>query len=105
MQPKRPRERRSPFVAHIELTDVESGAQATANTSNLSLSGCQVGKQLVLPNGSKVRIRILYRGEKFSALGRIANVQSDGETGITFMGVESADRATLDKWLAESKRP
>ena len=103
MQIERPREHRCPFVARIELTDVESGLQTTVNTVNLSLSGCQVQKQLTLPAGSKVRVRIVHRGDKFIALGRIANVQLDGETGITFTGVETTDRATLDKWLAESR--
>jgi hypothetical protein len=103
LRPERPRARRCPFVALIELTDVGSDAHTTANTTNLSLSGCRLEKQLTLSIGSKVRIRISRRGEKFTAFGRIVRVRLDGETGIIFTGVESADRATLDKWLAESR--
>ena len=103
MRPEKPRERRCPFVALIELTDVGSDVHTSANTTNLSLSGCRVEKQVILPIGARVMVRITHRGEKFTAYGRIARVQLDGETGIIFTRIESNDRAKLDKWLVESK--
>jgi hypothetical protein len=103
LEPERPRARRCAFVVRIELTDLGSGVCITANTTNLSLFGCQVEKQQTLPIGSKVQIRIIHRGDKFTALGRVSRHEFDGETGIVFTGVESADQMILDKWLGESR--
>jgi hypothetical protein len=101
---EKPRERRCPFVALIELTNVESDVHVTANTTNLSFSGCGVEKQVTLPIGAKVMVRIVHRGEKFTAYGQVARVQIDGEIGIIFTRIEPADRATLDKWLVEFRK-
>jgi hypothetical protein len=87
----------------IELTDLGSAVRITANTTNLSLFGCQVEKQQTLPMESKVQVRIAHRGETFTALGRVTRIQFDGETGTVFTGMESTDQMILDKWLGESR--
>lgn len=42
MQPERPRARRYPFAASIELIDLESEAEVREQTTDLSLFGCHV---------------------------------------------------------------
>jgi hypothetical protein len=51
-----------------------------------------------------MRVHITYRGEEFTAVGRVTdNVRPDG-MGVEFIEMEPKDRAILDKWLADEKR-
>jgi hypothetical protein len=102
---KRPRADRVPLVGSIELIDVWTGAQVRGQITNLSLSGCRIESQHVFALGSRVRVRIVYRGATFVAFGRVARIQVDGETGIAFMDIEPKDRALLDNWLARLRNP
>ena len=97
------RARRFLFTAPIELTDVESGAQVVAVTLDLSVFGCQVGKQTTFPIGTKVYVRISHRGTRFLTLGKVARVQPNATTGILFSKIEIKDQAILDGWLAETR--
>ena len=72
MQSERPRARRYPFVAYIEITDVDSEAEIRAQTSNLSLFGCSVKAKELMPKGTIVRVRIVHVGTTFTALGKVA---------------------------------
>ena len=101
MQPERPRTRRYSFVADIQLTDVQSDATIHEQTSDLSLFGCHIRTLKPLAVGTRVRIRIAYRGSIFAALGRVANARPDGSMGVIFTRIEQNDQLTLEKWLNE----
>lgn len=101
MQAKQPRARRYPFVAPIELTDLESEFQLREQTNDLSLFGCGVGRERSLPIGTKVRIRIVHRGANFAALGRVANYRPGVGMGVVFTQIEPNEQVVLDKWVAE----
>ena len=96
------RAKRRMFAAKIDLRDIASGCEVIGNTCDLSYSGCRL-TQTRFPLGSKVRVRIIYRGVVFAAFGRVVRVSANGETGITFTKIEPKDRATLDNWLAQAK--
>jgi hypothetical protein len=102
----RPRARRYPFVATIDLTDMQSEIQARHQTSNLSLFGCQVAPGRVFPPGAKIRIKIVHGGASFTAMGRVAYAHLEFGTGILFTTIESNDQSVLEKWIDElrSKR-
>ena len=79
--PHRPRARRYPFVASIELTDTESEEQVWGQTTEVSLFGWRVEKVKLLPPNTKVSIRIVHLGHSFLALGRV--VYARGGIGST----------------------
>ncbi len=101
MELNRPRARRFPFVTSVEVTDLQSEAQTIEQLSDLSLFGCQVETAKPLPVGTKVRIRIVHKGETFAALGKVANVRPNAGMGIVFTGIEEDVQIVLEKWVAE----
>ncbi len=60
------------FAASVELTDVHSETHFTEQTSNLSLFGCHVDSEKLLPAGTRVRVRIVRLGE----------LRSSGQSGL-----------------------
>jgi hypothetical protein len=97
---ERPRARRYPFAASIDLVDMETETEIREQTTNLSVFGCQVTAQKPLAANKKVRLRIIHRGAVFTALGQIVNVRRNG-MGVVFTKIEQKDQAVLEKWLAE----
>jgi hypothetical protein len=101
MQLNRPRARRFPFVTNVEVTDLQSETQAIEQIGDLSLFGCQVETAKPLAVGTKVRIRIVHKGETFAAVGKVANVRPNAGMGIVFTGIEGDAQNVLEKWVAE----
>ena len=103
---RRPRARRYPFVASIELTNLETETQLGAQTRDLSLFGCSIDTQKTLPGGTKVRIKITHAGGSFIALGRVVYArytrQSSG-MGIAFTYIEAKHESLLENWIAERR--
>jgi hypothetical protein len=97
---ERPRARRYPFAAAVDLLDMESEVEVREQTTNLSVFGCQVTAQKPWPANTKVRLRILHHGAIFVALGQIMNVRRNS-MGVVFTKIEQKDQAILEKWLAE----
>jgi PilZ domain len=98
---QRPRARRHPFVASIELVDVQSEIHLQERVTDLNLYGCGVAVSKPLRVGTKLRIRIIYKGSTFSALGRVAYATSSGDVGIIFTRTEPNDHLILEKWINE----
>ena len=103
MQPERPRARRYPFAASVELTSLESEAEVREQTIDLSLFGCRVTTVKPWASGTKVRMRIAYRGAIFTALGRIAHARTSAGMGVVFTQIEQKDQLVLEKWIAETR--
>jgi hypothetical protein len=98
---ERPRARRYPFVASIELVDLQSDLQLQERVTDLSLYGCGVSASKSLPAGTKLRVRIISKGSMFSAVGKVAYATADGEMGIVFTRIERNDQMILEKWISE----
>ena len=75
--------------------------QTMEQISDLSLFGCQVEAAKPLPAGTRVRIRIVHKGETFAAVGKVANVRPNAGMGIVFTGIEEDAQIVLEKWVAE----
>jgi hypothetical protein len=101
---ERPRARRYPFAASIELVEMESESEIREQTTNLSVFGCQLTAQKPFAAGTRVRLRILHRGAIFAALGHIVNVGKNS-MGVVFTKIEEKDQAILQIWLAEIRDP
>jgi hypothetical protein len=101
VQSERPRARRYPFAASIEMTDVESEIQIVEQTSDLSLFGCGVATQKPLPAGTRILIRIQHGGANFAALGKVAYAGHGTRMGVVFTKIEPHQQLVLEKWVAE----
>ena len=101
VQSERPRARRYPLVASIEITDVESETQINEQTCDLSLFGCGVNTQKPLPTGTRVRIRIVHAGANFVAQAKVAYVGKSMRMGVVFSKIEPNQQMVLEKWIAE----
>jgi hypothetical protein len=99
---ERPRARRYPFAASIDLVDIESESEIREQTTDLSAFGCQVNSQKPLAAGTKVRLRIIHHGAIFTAQGQVANVRRNS-MGVVFTKMEQKDQVVLEKWLAEAR--
>jgi PilZ domain len=99
---ERPRARRYPFAASIDLVDMESEREIREQTTDLSVFGCQVNTQKPWAVATKVRLRIIHRGAIFAAQGQVANVRSNS-IGVVFTKIEQKEQVILEKWLAEAR--
>jgi hypothetical protein len=99
---ERPRARRYPFAASIDLVDMESESETHEQTKNLSVFGCQVTAQKPWAANTKIRLRIVHRGAIFVALGQVVNVRRNS-MGVVFTKIEQKDHAVLEKWLAQAR--
>jgi hypothetical protein len=97
---ERPRARRYPFAASIDIVDMETETEIREQTTNLSVFGCQLTAQKLLAAGTKVRLRIIHRGAIFAASGQVVQVRRNS-MGVVFTKIEQKDQAVLEKWLAE----
>lgn len=101
MQSERPRARRYPFVATIEMTDVESEGQLIEQTCDVSLFGCGVTTQKPLRAGTRILIRIQHAGASFAAMGKVAHAGHRTRMGVVFTKIEPHQQLLLEKWVAE----
>lgn len=99
---ERPRARRYPFAASIDLVDMESETKTREQITDLSVFGCQVNAQKPWAAGTRVRLRIIHRGAIFTAQGQVANVRRHS-MGVVFSKMEQKDQAVLERWLAEAR--
>ena len=97
---ERPRARRYPFHASIDLVDMALETETREQTIDLSVFGCQVTAQKPLAIGTKVRLRIIHRGAIFAAQGQVVNVHRNS-MGVVFTSMEQKDQVVLERWLAE----
>lgn len=100
VQPERPRARRYPFAASLEMIDIESETQRSEQTCDLSLFGCGVHTQKPLAPGTRVRIRIVHNGASFVALGKVAYAGKGARMGVLFTKIEPNQHSVLEKWIA-----
>lgn len=70
MKFERPRARRYPFVASIELTDLAIRDAHLEQTSDLNLFGCHVNTEEVLPTLTTVMLRISTQARTYGSLVR-----------------------------------
>ncbi len=99
---ERPRARRYPFAASIDLVDMASEIEIRLQTTDLSVFGCQVATLKPLAAGTKIRLRIIHHGAIFAAQGQVVNVRRNS-MGVVFGKMEQKDQAILERWLAEAR--
>jgi hypothetical protein len=102
LQPaKRRSVRRCPLVASAEVTELGSGAQLSARTSELGLGGCYVDALNPFPKGTLVGLRILRDQGVFETKAKVVYCDSRFGMGLAFTEMTPAQRSILEAWLAE----
>ena len=101
MRVERPRAARYAFTAPIVVTNLDTNHSTPKRTWDLSTFGCGVVPGFSAPNGTRVRVQIIHKGEIFEAFGHVANCRQDGSTGIAFTKVEPRHQSVLDGWIAQ----
>ena len=101
VQAERPRARRYAFPANVELVDADSEQVLRAKTCDLSLFGCRIKCPSAWPVGTKVRLKITYKGAAFNASGRVVHVQGTTDMGVAFAKLDNKDQLVLEIWMAE----
>jgi hypothetical protein len=90
---------RYPFAADVELIDLESGAQASGVTSDISLGGCFICTSKPLPLKSRVRVTLSRKGQSVKGLAVVRIVKPRIGMGIEFIDVEGSCQDVLSKWI------
>lgn len=93
---------RYPFAADIELIDLETGAQATGVTSDISLGGCFICTSKPLPLKSRVRVTLSRKGQTVHGLAIVRIVKPRIGMGIEFIDVESSE--VLTRWIDQLRQ-
>jgi hypothetical protein len=84
---------RYPFAADVELIDLETGAQATGVTSDISLGGCFICTSKPLPLKSRARLTLSRKGQTIKGLAVVRIVKPRIGMGIEF--IDRSCRANL----------
>ena len=102
LQPSKQRSvRRCPLVASAEVTELSSGAQLSARTSELGLGGCYVDALNPFPKGTLVGLKILRDQGVFETKARVVYCDPRFGMGLAFTETTPDQRSILETWLAE----
>ncbi|HTU35803.1 MAG TPA: PilZ domain-containing protein [Candidatus Acidoferrum sp.] len=95
---------RYPFLATLELTDVESEKQLTARTRDLNLFGCFAESAETFLADTKVRLRIVRGGAAVSVVGKVAYARPGSGMGIQFITIDPNGLRTLEEWVENLRK-
>ena len=98
-----PTDRRSatrlPFIAPVELVEMQTGSRIRARTSDLSRQGCYVDTLNPLPVGAAVRVQIHRAGMVLDVLANVSSRHVGSGMGLVFGEVSREQTAILESWL------
>jgi hypothetical protein len=95
---------RAPFIAVVEVIEIDSGTRLSARTSDLSLTGCYVDTLNPTPQGTAVRVRLAHGGEELELTALIVYVSPRLGMGVRFdENPPPAKLAVLERWLTDAK--
>jgi PilZ domain len=96
---------RSPFIARVEMMEMQTGSRIKARTSDLSPQGCYVDTLNPLPVGASVRLQIHRAGLVLDALANVSARHVGSGMGLVFGELTGSQRAVLETWLSELGLP
>jgi PilZ domain-containing protein len=98
--------RRAPryrLITTAEVSAEGSNATVKAKTSDVSLVGCFMNTTQSFPQGTKVKLKLLWNDDSFSSTGVVSRLQPMG-MGISFENVKKDQTETLRQWLSAVSR-
>lgn len=90
------------FTASAEVIEVSSGARFSARTTDLGPGGCFVDTTNPFPVGAKVRVTVRKGKNEFNTHGTVVYSQHGLGMGISFTGLDDAQREALDAWIHQT---
>ena len=96
---------RFPFIASVEVTELQSEARLRAQTSDLSREGCYLDMLNPLPNGTSLKIQVTHQDQRFDTTAHVIHSQPHMGMGVAFDEVAATKIQTLDKWLSDAGAP
>jgi hypothetical protein len=97
--------KRAPFIAPVEMVEMQTGSRIKARTSDLSPQGCYVDTLNPLPVGASVRLQIHREGLILDALAAVSARHAGSGMGLVFGELTGSQRAVLQSWLSELGLP
>jgi c-di-GMP-binding flagellar brake protein YcgR len=98
---ERRRNPRFPFMADVEIVDLESGITMTAHTSDFSSGGCYVDTLNPLPEGSVVKLRLTKWQQTLETQAKAVHSSHGLGMGLMFGMLNAAQRAIVESWLTQ----
>src|SRR5215469_1993648 len=95
----RPRARRYPFAAVVELTNLQSDENIRQPISDLSLFGCHIIALKPFSRGAKIRVTIVHENASFHAMGKVVHSEPGAGMGVEFTSIEGNGQQILEKWI------
>ncbi len=92
---------RYPLITAAEMTDLNSGTQLSARTSDLGLEGCYVDTLNPFREDTLVRLRLLRDSSEFETLARVVCRHAGFGMGLAFIDPVPEQRSVIEAWLAE----
>jgi len=96
---------RYPFAAEAELTDMHTGEKVEGVTSDISLGGCFVCTNKMLPQNCRARLKLTRREKVLEALVIVRIVKPRVGLGIEFFDLEAPHNEILSAWIESLRRP
>lgn len=93
--------RRCPFVAAVEVTELNSGTRLSARTSEMGLGGCYVDALNPFALGTQVHLRISRDQGEFQAKAKVVYSDLSFGMGLSFTEITPEQRLILENWLEE----
>lgn len=96
---------RYPLILIAEVTEIASGANFIARTSDVSRSGCYIDTLNPIAKHSQIRLRLVQGEESFETEARVVYVSPGLGMGVRFYEyISKSQLAVLDVWLSEAER-
>src|SRR5260370_32463754 len=92
---------RYPLIASAEVTEVETGASFSAQTSDISRTGCYIDMLNPSALGTQLRVIIKNSNDVFEATARAIFTLPGLGMGVAFLRVAPHHEAVLPQWIAE----
>lgn len=97
--------RRSPrisFAAEVRATELDSGSEIWAETTNLSRGGCYVLTRRPFPQGTLLLIEIRKHGARFVTDASVVYAIEREAMGLSFLNIPPDQLPILESWLASA---
>ncbi len=91
---------RYPFMADVEIIDVESGMTMSAHTSDFSRGGCYVDMFNPLPEDQVVKLRLTKWQQTLETQARVVYSSIGMGMGLMFGSFDASQEAIVENWLA-----
>jgi hypothetical protein len=102
IQFERRRVSRHAFGGVAEMSTGHSNSNIIGLTAAIGRFGCFVRTCASVPVGTKISLKINYRGSEFKAPGEVVYARSEEGVGIKFAEVAAKDAALLEAWLRQT---